>query len=87
MGKRNSICQSCSMPLKKDLQGGGTNKDGSKSSLYCSLCFDAGEFRKPTMSMEEMKGFVNEKLKEMGLPAPLRWLFTRGFHKLKRWQE
>ncbi|MCB0552496.1 MAG: hypothetical protein KDD02_03005 [Phaeodactylibacter sp.] len=24
------------MPLKRDEQGGGTNKDGSRSTMYCS---------------------------------------------------
>ena len=29
-------CQSCGMPMKRDPQRGGTNADGSKSTMYCS---------------------------------------------------
>ncbi|MBL0258370.1 MAG: zinc ribbon domain-containing protein [Bacteroidetes bacterium] len=37
-------CQSCGMPLKRDEKGGGTNVDGSISKMYCSYCYDKGEF-------------------------------------------
>jgi hypothetical protein len=30
MSETNKNCQSCGMPLKRDLKGGGTNADGSK---------------------------------------------------------
>lgn len=30
-------CQSCGMPMSRDEQGGGTNADGSKSTMDCSL--------------------------------------------------
>ena len=37
-------CQSCGMPLKRDEKGGGTNADGSISKMYCSFCYENGEF-------------------------------------------
>jgi hypothetical protein len=37
-------CQSCGMPLKKNLQGGGTEKGGTKSVKYCSRCYQEGRF-------------------------------------------
>jgi len=40
-------CQSCGMPLNRDKQGGGTNADGSKSTMYCSHCFLNGQFTLP----------------------------------------
>ena len=79
-------CQSCSMPLKKDPQGGGTNSDGSKSEKYCSLCYQDGAFTGPDMITEEMQKLCIEKLKEMGFPRPLGWLFTRNIPKLERWK-
>ncbi len=35
------------MPMKQDLQKGGTEKDGSKNNKYCSYCYKEGEFTSP----------------------------------------
>lgn len=84
---KNKICQSCSMPLNKDPQQGGTNADGSKSDLYCSLCFEGGSFKNPEIdTAEKMQAFVKEKLKQMGFPGFLAGLFTKGIPKLERWR-
>jgi hypothetical protein len=80
-------CQSCSMPLKKDPGEGGTNSDGTKSTMYCSYCYQNGAFTGPDMSTEEMQKLCIEKLKEMGFPRPLGWLFTRNIPKLERWKK
>lgn len=78
-------CQSCGMPLSKDPQGGGSNKDGSKSGEYCSFCYGNGMFLQPNMTLEEMKTFCQNKMAEMGFPRFLAKLFTMRMHKLKRW--
>ena len=80
------ICQSCGMPLKQDPKGSGTETDGSKSELFCSYCYENGEYLQPTITAEEMQVFVYEKLKEMKLPSFLAKLFTRGIPKLRRWK-
>lgn len=36
MAKVYKNCQSCGMPLKKSPNDGGTNKDGTISTMYCS---------------------------------------------------
>ncbi len=79
-------CQSCGMPMSKDIKGGGTEADGSKSGKYCSLCYDAGAFRLPDMTAKEFQAFCVEKLKEQGMPGIMAWIFTRGIPKLERWQ-
>ena len=38
------MCQCCGMPLSKDPNGGGTNSFGSKTNIYCSYCYQKGEF-------------------------------------------
>ena len=86
MDKSYKNCQSCGMPLKKDKSGGGTNADGSKSLMYCSLCFNNGEFIKPEMTLPEMKQLVKGKLKEFGIPGFLTGMFTSNMHKLERWK-
>ena len=79
-------CQSCGMPLKRDAQGGGTNADGSKSTMYCSHCYQDGKFTQPNVSMDEMKALVKVKLKEMKIPGILAGIFTRNIPKLVRWK-
>lgn len=78
-------CQSCAMPIKGDPEKQGTNSDGSKSSEYCNFCFVEGEFTQPDFTAKDMQDFCIEKMKEMGFPKPLGWLFTRNIPKLRRW--
>lgn len=78
-------CQSCGMPLSKDEKGGGTEKNGDKSSKYCSHCYENGEFVLPNINSDEMKQRVEEKITEAGFPKFLARLFTRNIHKLERW--
>jgi len=74
------------MPLKRDAQGGGTNVDGSKSTVYCSHCFQRGEFVLANLTAEEMQARVREKLAEMGFPRFVAGLFTRRIPRLERWR-
>ena len=87
MSTTYSKCQSCGMPLNKDPQGGGTEADGSKSTMYCSLCYDNGTFRRPDITADEMKQFVKGKLKEMGFPGFLAGMMTKGIPNLERWKK
>ena len=85
MQKTNKHCQSCGMPLKRDEQGGGTNADGSKSTVYCSHCFQQGKFVLPDLTVDQMQARVRQKLVEFGFPGFLAGLFTRRIPKLDRW--
>ncbi|PBQ34622.1 hypothetical protein CNR22_23535 [Sphingobacteriaceae bacterium] len=88
MEKSYSMCQSCSMPLKDDLQHGGTNADGTKSNKYCSYCYQNGKFTQPDITAAEMQVVVKGKLKEMGGVYRLfAGLFSKGVPKLERWQK
>lgn len=81
----NKNCQSCGMPLKKDLKGGGTNADGTKSLLYCSYCYENGNFMF-TGKVEDFQEFCKEKMIEGGHSKFISWLFTRGMKRLDRWK-
>jgi len=83
----NKECQSCGMPLKRDPQGGGTESDGSKSATYCSHCYEAGRFKLPDISVEQMQERVKGKIKEAGFPGFLAGMFTKKIPKLKRWSK
>lgn len=82
MGNR---CQSCGMPLNKDPNGGGSEADGSLSTTYCSICYEAGAFKHPNVSVEEFQEHCVTALAEKGMPKILAWAFTRGIPKLGRW--
>jgi hypothetical protein len=79
-------CQSCGMPLKRDEKGGGTNADGSKSTIYCSYCFDKGEFIYKGENVYEFQNYCKQKMIEGGHSKFFSWLFTRGMKRLARWK-
>jgi hypothetical protein len=81
-----NVCQSCGMPLSKDINGGGSEKNGIKSLEYCSHCYQNGEFVHPYLTLDQMKNKVQNKMSEMGIPKFLSYFFTRTIKKLKRWQ-
>lgn len=87
MEKAYKNCQSCGMPMKKDPNGGGTNADGSKNTMYCSFCYEHGAFRQPDWTATQMQEFVKSKLKEMGFPGFLAGMFSKGVPKLERWKK
>jgi hypothetical protein len=74
------------MPLNKDPQKGGTNADGSKSTRYCSYCYQSGKFTQPDWNALQMQEFVTGKMKEMGFPGFLAKLFSKGVPRLERWK-
>lgn len=83
--KKNKICQSCGMPLKKDPQGGSLNADGSKNDKYCSYCYQNGEFTY-TGTVKEFQEFCRLAMIKSGHSKFTAWLFTRGMKRLERWQ-
>ncbi|MBF8294955.1 MAG: hypothetical protein HW389_1500 [Bacteroidetes bacterium] len=73
------------MPLLKDPQGGGTEANGSKSTMYCSHCYQQGKFTLPNITVDQMKDLVKGKMKEMHIPGFLAYFMTKNIPKLKRW--
>ena len=55
------FCQSCGMPLDRpeDL---GTEKDGSKSTIYCIHCYRNGDFSDDAMTLQVMGEHVKAQL-------------------------
>lgn len=81
------ICQSCGYPLKKDKKGGGTEKDGSISQMYCSMCYENGAFLTPPEvdNAYKMQQFCIQEMKKAGMNGLFAWLATRPIPRLKRW--
>lgn len=87
--KPYTMCQSCGFPLKKDAKGGGTEKDGSTSTMYCSMCYMNGAFLNPPEidTPEKMQTFCIQEMKKAGMNGIFAWLATRPIPKLKRWKK
>ena len=75
------------MPLSRDEARGGTNADGSRSTEYCSHCYQGGRFTEPSISVEEMMAKVEGKLREMQIPGLIARRITRGIRRLDRWEQ
>lgn len=80
-------CQSCGMPLTHDPLGGGNEADGTRSTTYCSYCYQDGQFVGDFTDAKQMQDFCFEKLREQGTLRPIAWLMTRQIPKLSRWHD
>lgn len=80
------LCQSCSMPMKQDPGHGGTERDGTHSTLYCSYCYADGAFLGGSMTCEDMQKKVEEILTGMRVPAFVIRKSRAAIPTLKRWR-
>ncbi|KPJ68335.1 hypothetical protein AMJ44_06700 [candidate division WOR-1 bacterium DG_54_3] len=81
-----AICQSCSMPLRSEVDY-GTNADGSKNKEYCHFCFKDGRFTDEGITIEQKIEKMVEIAKQMNIPEDkARELARNTLPKLKRWQ-
>ena len=87
--KKTKYCQSCGYPLKKDKQGGGTEKDGTLSKKYCSMCYANGEFLTPpdVDTAAKMQRFCMQEMRKAGYNRFFAWLATRTIPSLERWKK
>jgi hypothetical protein len=87
--KEYKFCQSCGFPLKKDRNGGGTEKDGSISKMYCSMCYKNGYFLTPAAvnTAEKMQKFCISEMRRAGMNGIFAWLATRSIPRLERWKK
>jgi len=87
--KKYKFCQSCGYPMKRDKKGGGTEKDGSLSKKYCSMCYQKGKFITPKEidTPQKMQRFCIIQMKKSGINGILAWIATRSIPKLERWKK
>ena len=81
-------CQSRGMPLQTKKTGDcrGTERDGTKSELWCNLCYADGAFVGPDCTLEEMKKIVDDALVKNGSGKLMRWMAQKQLPSLKRWK-
>jgi len=45
--------------MKMDKKGGGTEKNGKLSAMYCSSCYENGTFKRRNITVKEMQTLVD----------------------------
>ena len=63
----------------------GTERDGSKSDLYCKYCYKDGEFISPDMTLQEMKDLVVVQMRKLNIPEYIIQQSLNMLPHLKRW--
>lgn len=79
-------CQSCGIPFDKDPMQGGTNLDGSKSTLYCSYCYKEGAFVQVQWTADDMYQYAKSVLIKKGVPEAMASMLCKGIYQLERWK-
>ncbi|WP_336518416.1 zinc ribbon domain-containing protein [Pollutibacter soli] len=79
------LCQSCTYPID-NIEDRGTEKDGSKSNLYCKYCYQNGEFTDPDMTLQRMIGIATSEMKKQHLSKELISQTTDMLPGLLRWK-
>lgn len=79
---KNEHCQSCARNFSFRVEH-GTNKDSSKSELFCSDCYDDGTFT--TYMSDEKLNEIKNQLLEKAKAKRERSSIEKRFESLKRW--
>lgn len=85
MSTTETSCQSCGMPMAMDANGGGTEADGSRSTAYCSHCYEGGAFTLPDLTVDQMQERVRAKLNELNMPPHIVSGAVSEIPSLRRW--
>ena len=81
-----NFCQSCTMPIDH-VENRGTEKDGSKSQLYCKYCYQHGEFVNPQMTLNEMRNIVRTQMQKLKISDTVTQQSLDMLPHLKRWRK
>jgi hypothetical protein len=81
-------CQSCGMPIDPVFGNLGTERDGSPSVEFCSLCYREGSFTMPALTVEEMiEMSIANMTDDLGMPSDRALeLANRVIPSLRRWR-
>jgi hypothetical protein len=79
----------CGYPLKKDKQGGDTEKDGTISKKYSSMCYENGVFLTPpdVDTAAKMHQYCMQEMHKAGYNRLFACLVTRSTPSLERWRK
>lgn len=81
----DKFCQSCTYPID-NAEDRGTEKDGTKSDLYCKYCYEKGEFTDPDMTLQRMIEIATTEMNRQNLPEQLISQAISKLPNLLRWK-
>ncbi len=73
------------MPLNPEILG--TEKDGSKSKLYCKFCYNNGSFTHSFKNVEEMRAHIMGVMDKEKMPADIVEAAVSRLPFLERWKK
>jgi Putative zinc ribbon domain len=79
-----TCCQSCGMPINRP-EWMGTEKDHSKSTIYCTHCYRDGEFTNPDITIAEMKAQVRQEFGKAHASESIISSAVNRLTNLSRW--
>lgn len=74
------FCQSCAMPLNKNILG--TEMDGSRSQMYCTQCYLNGKFVQPTLTYNDMLEIGLRGINQARGSKMAKWLMKKSYPML-----
>lgn len=82
------VCESCGMQMKNDSDF-GTEKDGSRSSVYCIYCYQEGSFTEPGLTKEEaVSRYAPMMAENLNMPIEKAKIMVESYlSTLPRWQD
>jgi len=82
-------CQSCGMPISKEVKNFGTNADGLHVAEFCVFCFADGDFTAPNQTLGEMiASSIENMTTDLQMPLDQASELAHSFiPKLKSWQK
>jgi hypothetical protein len=83
--KPQKFCQSCTLPID-NADDRGTEKDNSKSDMYCKYCYQNGSFTEPDMTLDQMMDIAETEMKKQNLPESMIQHSMDMLPRLMRWQ-
>lgn len=87
-GREIPLCGSCGMPLLRD-EDAGTEADRTRSTAYCTYCYQNGRFTEPDLTREQAIGkYAPMMAKNLDIPLEKAQEMVRQYlSTLPRWQE
>jgi hypothetical protein len=82
------FCESCGMPMREEGEF-GTEKDGSKSSKYCTYCYQNGVFIDPDLTKEDaVLKYAPMMAENLGMPHEKAKIMVDNYlSALPRWNK
>lgn len=78
------FCQSCTLPID-EVEDRGTEKNGTKSELYCKYCYKDGVFTNPNMTLKQMMIICEQQMKKQNISPEILAQSFKMLPRLKRW--